>query len=182
MKNLTVKIESRIKTKEGNFIGISIGEYGKYHCIWFNEKLECVTLASAEQWFWATTWGTTLEHGDWVVTMPVAATPVDPCAIEIETEYRQFNIRFSDLQAKEWEGDGWRALHDSTSDTPEEECIVSVTGANHFNTSTQTFAYDKGYDEAFVETQMVYDRTEGTCHYYVTPYGEYKSDFSDNIR
>jgi len=62
-----MKIVSRIATREENYIAISQGEYGKYVVVWCTANMIPTSYADMEQWVWATTWGTPLEHGQWVI-------------------------------------------------------------------------------------------------------------------
>lgn len=61
------ELVARIKAENGNYIGISSGEYGKYVIVWCNKNMEPIKYATLSDWVWATTWGNELESGLWKI-------------------------------------------------------------------------------------------------------------------
>ena len=72
----SIEFRSRIKTREGNFLCATFGQYGVYSFIWATHEMAYVKPAKVEDWVWATTeWGTTtksapIERGEWGIECP----------------------------------------------------------------------------------------------------------------
>lgn len=58
---------ARFQSTEENYIAISLSQYGKYVLVWCDRHMKIIKYASLDEWIWATTWGTKLEHGSWVI-------------------------------------------------------------------------------------------------------------------